>query len=255
MIDYTDCTTTGDSGAGYANIPSNKISKSFKTNKANTTSQYLWKHNTTTQNLEYGVAQENTPTCYLQFDIPNDIGSPVYLYYRLTSFYQNHRRYVKSLDLDQLKGQFVSNTTIGGSACNPLKTNSAGVAYYPCGLIANSIFNDTIRSPVAVSTPGGQDPIPYNMTSKGIAWSSDLDLYEKTAYKNSDVVPPPNWALRYPDGYTDANPIPDLHTYEEFAVWMRTAGLPTFSKLALRNDGDVMHAGTYQMEIGDCECS
>jgi len=32
---------------------------------------------------------------------------------------------------------------------------------------------------------------------------------------------------------------------------MRTAGLPTFSKLALRNDHDVMTAGTYQIQISD----
>lgn len=30
---------------------------------------------------------------------------------------------------------------------------------------------------------------------------------------------------------------------------MRTAGLPTFSKLALRNDKDVMGAGRYQVDI------
>lgn len=253
VIDYTDCTTTGAYNASYTPIPANKISKSFKTNNVNTTSQFLWRHNNITQTPAYGVDQPNTPTCYLQFTIPNDIGSPVYLYYRLTNFYQNHRRYVKSLDLDQLKGQYVSNDTISGSACNPLKLNSDGKAYYPCGLIANSIFNDTIRSPTAVSTSGGQNPEPYSMTTQGIAWSSDLDIYQKTVYNNSEVAPPPNWQLRFPDGYTTQNPIPDLHTYEEFAVWMRTAGLPTFSKLALRNDNQTMRAGTYEMEIGDCK--
>jgi len=30
---------------------------------------------------------------------------------------------------------------------------------------------------------------------------------------------------------------------------MRTAGLPTFSKLALRNPDEVMKAGTYQIDI------
>jgi hypothetical protein len=65
------------------------------------------------------------------------------------------------------------------------------------------------------------------------------------------VVPPPNWALRYPE-YNESFPFPDLHDYEEFQVWMRTAGLPTFSKLALRNDNDVMRRGTYQIEIYDC---
>jgi hypothetical protein len=128
-----------------------------------------------------------------------------------------------------------------------------GKAYYPCGLIANSLFNDTIRSPVALNSAGAVDGTKtYNMTNKGIAWSSDAELYSKTVYTNSQVMPPPNWHNRYPDGYTDQNPIPDLAQYEEFQVWMRTAGLPTFSKLALRNDDAVMTAGTYQIEISEC---
>lgn len=200
----------------------------------------------------YGVQQDNANVCTLQFTLPNDIGPPVYLYYRLTNFYQNHRRYVKSLELDQLKGHFVSNGTISSSACNPLRLGAGGKAYYPCGLIANSIFNDTILSPTIVSSSGGQSTENYSMTTNGIAWASDLQLYGKTKYTNDQVLPPPNWEARYPDGYTEENPIPDLSTYEEFAVWMRTAGLPTFSKLARRNDNDRMPAGTYSIDIYDC---
>lgn len=91
------------------------------------------------------------------------------------------------------------------------------------------------------------------MTNKGIAWSSDAALYSKTEYTNDQVSPPPNWQRRYPNGYNDENPIPDLSEYEEFQVWMRTAGLPTFSKLALRNDNETMTAGIYQMDIYDCQ--
>ena len=202
----------------------------------------------------YGVRQNDTTVCSLLFDIPNDIGPPVLLYYRLTNFYQNHRRYVKSLDTDQLNGKFISNSTISSSACNPLKLAPNGKAYYPCGLIANSLFNDTIRSPVALNAAHAVDGTKtYNMTSKGIAWSSDAQLYSKTVYTNDQVMPPPNWHNRYPDGYTDQNPIPDLSQYEEFQVWMRTAGLPTFSKLALRNDDTVMTAGSYRIDISDCK--
>jgi hypothetical protein len=202
----------------------------------------------------YGVQQNGTTVCTLLFDIPNDIGPPVLLYYRLTNFYQNHRRYVKSLDTDQLKGSFISNSTISSSACDPLKLAPNGKAYYPCGLIANSLFNDTIPSPVALNSNQGVDGTKtYNMTNNGIAWSSDAQLYLKTAYTRDQVMPPPNWYNRYPDGYTTENDVPDLSTYEEFQVWMRTAGLPTFSKLALRNDHDVMTAGTYQIQISDCK--
>ena len=87
------------------------------------------------------------------------------------------------------------------------------------------------------------------MTTKDIAWTSDQARFGKTTYTNDQVVPPPNWAIKYPDGYTDQHPIPDISTFYELQVWMRTAGLPTFSKLALRNPNEVMQAGTYEVNI------
>lgn len=76
----------------------------------------------------------------MEFDIPADLEHSVFLYYKLTNFYQNHRRYVKSLNSDQLKGKNVSPKTLEGSDCKPLATLD-GKAIYPCGLIANSVFN------------------------------------------------------------------------------------------------------------------
>jgi hypothetical protein len=248
-VDYTDCNSVAN--ADFGNIPTDKYSSSFKSSNA---TRPMWKVQQHDEVPPYGVQQNDTTVCTLLFDIPNDIGPPVLLYYRLTNFYQNHRRYGKSLDTSQLNGNFISNNTISNSACNPLKLAPNGKAYYPCGLIANSLFNDTIRSPVALNSNQGVDGTKtYNMTSKGIAWSSDAELYSKTAYTRDQVMPPPNWHNRYPNGYTAENDIPDLSTYEEFQVWMRTAGLPTFSKLALRNDDEIMPAGTYQIEISDCK--
>jgi hypothetical protein len=193
-----------------------------------------------------------TNVCSLLFEIPKDIGPPVFLYYRLTNFYQNHRRYVKSLDLDQLKGKALSNNTIRGSSCDPLRINpDNGKAYYPCGLIANSLFNDTFESPLRVA--GGEANSSYFMTNKGISWVSDKELYKPTQYSPDQISPPPNWQKRYPKGYTHDNPPPNLQEDEAFQVWMRTAGLPTFSKLARRNDNETMVKGTYLINIYDCK--
>lgn len=89
------------------------------------------------------------------------------------------------------------------------------------------------------------------MTNSSVAWGSDSALYKKAPYTNDQVVPPPNWIRKYPYGYTDEFPIPDISDWQEFQVWMRTAGLPTFSKLALRSDDQAMPAGTYEMQIYD----
>lgn len=189
----------------------------------------------------------NTSICSLQFTIPNNLKPPVLLYYRLTNFYQNHRRYVKSVDSNQLKGDSISNNSLG--ACTPLDTDSDGKPYWPCGLIANSRFNDSFSNPVQLNAhDSSASNITYNMTETGIAWKSDKALYGKTKYEPSAITPPPNWYLQYQDGYTSDN-LPDLESDEAFQVWMRTAGLPNFSKLAKRNDNETMQCSTYEVDI------
>jgi hypothetical protein len=151
--------------------------------------------------------------------------------------------------LNQLKGDAVPYNTIKGGACDPLATDEeAKKAYYPCGLIANSMFNDTIGNPQFLSG-SGSDSIKtyYNMTKKGIAWASDKELIKQTKYKPGEVLPPQNWA-KYNGTYTE---IPNLHEDEDFMVWMRTAGLPSFSKLSRRNDTHAMPKGSYSLEIVD----
>ena len=196
--------------------------------------------------------EQETDVCVLSFEIPNDINPPVLFYYRLINFYQNHRRYVKSLDMSQLKGDAQSASAIRSGDCDPLDVNSDGKPYYPCGLIANSMFNDTFMN-LSASNPqqnqDGQANNTYNFSNKGIAWSTEKDLYGKSDYNPEDVVPPPNWQDQYIDG--EYEELPDLSTWEEFQVWMRTAGLPTFSKLAMRNDNDQLKTGTYRLKIYD----
>lgn len=78
--------------------------------------------------------------CIIKFDVPSDLSHSVFLYYKLTNFYQNHRRYVKSLDSNQLRGKFVSPKNLNKGDCKPLAVID-NKAVYPCGLIANSWFN------------------------------------------------------------------------------------------------------------------
>ncbi|KAG6995686.1 extracellular metalloprotease [Physcia stellaris] len=251
-IDYSECTKSARSE--FTNVPSNKVSSSFKSSNANCSNiknqKVKWKtRNETDHEYKGGRAKNPTPICTLQFPIPNNIGPPVLLYYRLTNFYQNHRRYVKSLDTDQLKGEAVSVSTIKSGSCDPLRVDGNGKPYYPCGLIANSLFNDSFNDPVNVNVQGdNRDNQTYDMTNKGIAWDSDKALYGKTKYKAKDIAVPPNWQEQWPEGYTEDN-LPDLEEDEEFQVWMRTAGLPAFSKLALRNDDQTMKCGMYQLDI------
>lgn len=240
VIDYSECATKAPLEA-RSPIP-DKVKSTFKSSKQ--TGLPYWQRSIVNRTL---VPKKPTTVCSLYFEIPDTINPPVFMYYRLTNFYQNHRRYVQSLDLDQLDGKAVDNATMRNSKCDPLKLDpESGKAYYPCGLIANSQFNDTIYSPVHLDNNA-----TYEMTNKGIAWDSDKQLIKKTSYNQWQVLPPPNWHDRYPDGYTDERPIPNLHEDEDFMVWMRTAGLPDFSKLSKRNHTTAMKAGTYRLDIDD----
>lgn len=42
--------------------------------------------------------------CQMHFSVEEDMDGPVYVYYELQKFYQNHRNYVKSRSYDQLEG-------------------------------------------------------------------------------------------------------------------------------------------------------
>jgi hypothetical protein len=67
------------------------------------------------------VNSKTNPTasrCTVQLTIDETIPGPVYIYYQLDNFYQNHRRYVKSRDYDQLKGTYKEASSL--SACDPV---------------------------------------------------------------------------------------------------------------------------------------
>lgn len=220
------------------------------------------------------LAASEMQQCIVRFDVPTEIKAPVMLYYKLTNFNQNHRRYVKSVSLDQLLGKKPSDTSLSND-CKPLdKINNTVV--YPCGMIANSMFSGAwsqsrlyLRSGVMftlfqcriytdtfsnLTSLGTDSNTTYLWSEKNIAWPGEKRKYvTKPGYNVSEIVPPPFWHDRFPNGYTDDN-LPDLKTDEHFQNWMRIAGLPTFAKLWGRNDSMALAPGRYQMTINLSEC-
>lgn len=262
VIDYSDC---GKSQNVYTSLGHNQFSYSLP-NLGHTsimTPQYTATpvtYSTTNSSVwlpgSAVTAQAASTRCKVLFELPVDFKPPVFIYYRLTRFYQNHRKYVKSFDAPQLRGAARSRSDLNAGGCVDLAgPSSPDQLYYPCGLIANSMFNDTIS--LALNTTSGTGPqstgTSYLFTSKGIAWSSDGDKYSKpeaNALNLANTLPPPNWALQYPNGtYSSYESVPDLKKNEHFQVWMRTAGLPNFRKLYGRNDNDVLKKGNYSLEI------
>lgn len=201
--------------------------------------------------------------CNVTFIAPRDMTPPILVHYELTNFHQNHRSYYSSFDPYQLQGQ------VGGdrdssyeTACKPL--NRLGdIDIFPCGLIANTYFNDVFN------LVGGRDinGDALIMREDGIAWQSDLEYtFAQPDEFRAEVCPDDlitngtccegeEWSCKTP--YFDKEtgqtfryfyPFDDTTQYlhetyegiisplkgvtdEHFVVWMRVAAQPVFRKL------------------------
>lgn len=83
--------------------------------------------------------------CYINFTLNEDLRSPWRFYYGIRNYYQNHRRYLSSWDVDQLRGRDFRSPA---PECRPIirlrdpnGTEDTELPVVPCGLIANSWFN------------------------------------------------------------------------------------------------------------------
>jgi hypothetical protein len=256
-LDYTMCLkdapTYSPDEDNFKLMPKDKVHTAFKSSNSSVNARWAVEKKVANMTLDRTNTRVEGDRCYIRFSIPEDMGAPVFFYYHLTNFYQNHRRYVESFNADQLKGHARSKSDISGSKCDPLDIddkgdNATGLPFYPCGLIANSMFNDSFTEPRRLDGRDSDEEF-YNMTKKGVAWASDGDLYGDTEYNPEDVVPPPNWEDRYPGGYSKENPPPNLKDWEALHVWMRTAGLPTFSKLYQMNETHDFPEGAYEIVV------
>ena len=156
LIEYTNCNMDGDT---------DKMCKDVITN------------------LDEGYTNGNRNPCNCTlYTKDKDIGNEnwadnVFIYYALTNFYQNHRRYVKSRDDKQLFGDLSHSHS--HDDCAPFRTKSVegedDKIYAPCGAIANSLFNDTIVLEYCEKKPCPDDGIwkTVKVTGRGIAWDSD----------------------------------------------------------------------------------
>ncbi|KAI9027181.1 CDC50/LEM3 family [Phycomyces nitens] len=248
VIDYTNCAK--QTGTGPIVLGDNLFS--YKFTSENTTviraPSYRLVNATTYLNQQPVAEGDTLQRCIIEFSIPMPLNAPIYLYYKMTNFYQNHRKYVKSLSYSQLHGEKITPGEASAS-CSPMGVDPNGKIYYPCGLIANSMFNDSFSALTLLNPQGGsENNITYVFSEKGIAWSSDASRFEKTTMPLEEITPPTNWAKRFNNAYTAEN-LFDPKEDEHFQVWMRTSWYPTFRKLYSHYEGDTLQAGTYSIQV------
>lgn len=174
--------------------------------------------------------------CSVTFDVKEKISGPVYVYYEIDNFYQNHRRYILTIPVDQLRGDDLSADDLS-SPCEtvlynkdipatvavdgtPLDPNAVAI---PCGNAARAFFNDyyTLSS---VDTG-----MVFDISDKSIAWQSDIDH----KFKNIDLSR--QW-LNIED--------------ERFMTWMKIAPFSNFRKAWGVIDSDIP-VGSYRVVISN----
>lgn len=170
--------------------------------------------------------------CYLSIEVPKQMKAPIYIYYQLENYYQNHRRYVKSRSDKQLL--YGSKHTDTGS-CQP-EQYSNGFPVIPCGLIAWSLFNDTYKF--------SRRAEGLKVNRKNIAWKSDRD------HKFGEVFPF-NFQNGTLIGGGNLDPNIPLSDQEDLIVWMRTAALPSFRKLYGRIEEDLEAGDVIDVDLSN----
>ena len=188
-----------------------------------------------------GATWDSPKTCDVELDISDDMQAPVFFYYELHNYYQNHRRYVKSKSNNQLKGDDLGTGDLAD--CDPVISMSdlgrrpedmqgafalkSSDPANPCGLIAKSFFNDTFQLYL--------NNTRITVLEHGIAWPSDKERKFKRV--SSDWQKKQWLDVEDGEGYV-----------EHFMVWMRTSGLPNFRKLWGRVEND-LDSGKYLLRV------
>ncbi|XP_001373926.1 cell cycle control protein 50A [Monodelphis domestica] len=167
--------------------------------------------------------------CEINFTLEQPFEGNVFMYYGLSNFYQNHRRYVKSRDDSQLNGDITALKN-PSKECEPYRRDE-DIPIAPCGAIANSMFNDTLE----LFQMNGTTPMPIVMHRTGIAWWTDKNVKfrnppgDNLTETFTGTTKPRNWPK--PVYMLDKDEENNGFINEDFIVWMRTAALPTFRKL------------------------
>ncbi|KAM1122879.1 hypothetical protein FF1_004333 [Malus domestica] len=170
-------------------------------------------------------------TCNRTLRVSKHMKQPIYVYYQLDNFYQNHRRYVKSRSDQQLKD---SKSESEIDACKP-EDKANGLPIVPCGLIAWSLFNDTYTF--------SRNSQQLTVNKKDISWKSDRE------HKFGKNVFPKNFQNGTLKGGKSLDTSKPLSEQEDLIVWMRTAALPTFRKLYGKIEVDLKENDTIEVTL------
>ena len=171
---------------------------------------------------------------YVTFDVKTELNPPIYFYFELDNFYQNHFRYAGSNSFEQLQGKYVEDPT----GCEPISTEKESpdsdhkITYAPCGLASRYMFNDSYI-------------LPETFTEQGIAWPEQIN--KSIFLPNSRYSDTARWMRRQ----SSVNPSIYVNETlnEHYLNWMQTSHRRHFKKLYAVNNGTKVASGPFTVII------
>lgn len=177
---------------------------------------------------------KNGRRCALFFNVTQTVQPPIYMYYAMSNYFQNARKYAKSRSDPMNQGQ-LPKIPFDVENCSPWlyrpdvedRSFDPKKLIYPCGLTARSFFNDTFTICKDKDGSGVCDSgdAPLRVKKDGIAWWTDRE--HKFRNGTGELFTEPAMGI----GPNDGKSANELLSDEDFIVWMRLSAFPDFSKL------------------------
>lgn len=160
--------------------------------------------------------------CTITFNIGKKLRGPLQVYYGVENMYQNNLVYSTSASYPQLRGEFQDKEKLR-LPCSKGYWSRDDDLYWPCGLIANSMFTDRFE----VVTPG------VTMSERGISWPTDSShvFRNPASWKPNSTIP----KYIFVDEIYAKTPYASEFAQEgldneHLQVWMRPAAFSSFRK-------------------------
>nr|AFK41088.1 unknown [Medicago truncatula] len=163
--------------------------------------------------VAYIKSDTTNKTCTHKWIVEQKMQAPVFIYYQLENYYQNHRRYVKSRNDKQL---WRKSAELQTDHCDPVDKTEGKEPIVPCGLIAWSMFNDTYKFSI--------DNKDLTINKKNIAWGSDKNS------KFGHEVYPKNFQSGGLIGGAKLNESVPLSEQEDLIVWDENSSITNVQK-------------------------
>ena len=169
--------------------------------------------------------------CSISLAVTDKMPKPIFIYYQINGFSQNHRTYMESKSDKQLSGEEVSKEDLekSGECEFALLNKDIGVGFdpeevaVPCGLMAKSYFRDRFLD----WKINGKEIYPRE---EDIAYKAD-----KQKYENIEYIEDKHWINM---------------TNEHFMIWMRPSPFPNPRKLwGIIEDEDIERDSTVSLII------